>query len=80
MPVSTTQIVLGAIFGIGAYRELAARRQQRERALKASAIQKKQRLLIRREDAVRILFVWAVTLPATSLISAALFWSIDLML
>ena len=80
MPVSTTQIALGAIFGIGAYRELAARRQQRERALKASATRKKQRLLIRREDAVRILFVWAVTLPATSLISAALFWSIDLML
>ena len=80
MPVSTTQIALGAIFRIGVYRELRAGRKQREQVHKASAKRKKQRPLIRRQEAVRILFVWAITLPAAGLMSAALFWSIDLML
>lgn len=77
LPVSTTQIAVGAIFGIGIYREFIARRQQVQKVLEEGAEQKKQRMLIRRDDAIRILAVWAITFPAAGLISAALFWIIN---
>jgi inorganic phosphate transporter, PiT family len=77
LPVSTTQIAVGAIFGIGIYREFIARRQQVQKVLEEGAEQKKQRMLIRRDDAIRILAVWAITFPAAGLISAGLFWIIN---
>jgi len=77
LPVSTTQIAVGAIFGIGIYREFIARRQQVQKVLEEGAEQKKQRMLIRRDDAIRILAVWAITFPAAGLIAAALFWIIN---
>ena len=80
LPVSTTQIAVGAIFGIGIYREVRARRDQEQRVLEEGAKEKKQRMLIRRDDAIRILAVWAVTFPAAGLISATLFWIFNLFL
>ncbi|MEQ8332208.1 inorganic phosphate transporter [Nisaea sp.] len=74
LPVSTTQIAVGAIFGIGIYREFRTRRDQEKRVIERGAKRKKQRMLIRRDDAIRILAVWAVTFPAAGLISATLFW------
>ncbi len=77
LPVSTTQIAVGAIFGIGIYREFLTRREQKEKAHKTGAEQKKKRRLIRRDDAIRILAVWALTFPAAGLIAVALFWFMD---
>lgn len=77
LPVSTTQIAVGAIFGIGIYREFLTRREQKEKAHKTGAEQKKKRRLIRRDDAIRILAVWALTFPAAGLIAATLFWIMD---
>jgi len=80
LPVSTTQIAVGAIFGIGIYREYLTRQNQEKRVLEEAANQKKQRMLIRRGDATRILVVWAITFPAAGLIAAVLFWIINQLL
>lgn len=77
LPVSTTQIAVGAIFGIGMYREYQTRRDQEKRVLEDGATKKKQRMLIRREDAIRILTVWIITFPAAGLIAGALFWMMN---
>ena len=80
LPVSTTQIAVGAIFGIGIYREYRARRDLEKRVLEEGVQQKKRRMLIRRDDAIRILAVWAITFPAAGTIAAALLWVIELFL
>ena len=80
LPVSTTQIAVGAIFGIGIYREYRARRDLEKRVFEEGVKQKKQRMLIRRDDAVRILAVWAMTFPAAGMIAAALLWLTELFL
>ncbi|WP_193173353.1 inorganic phosphate transporter [Nisaea nitritireducens] len=77
LPVSTTQIAVGAIFGIGIFREYQTRRDLEKRVLEDGATKKKQRLLIRREDAIRILAVWVITFPAAGLIAATVFWGIN---
>ncbi|WP_420403398.1 inorganic phosphate transporter [Nisaea sp.] len=73
LPVSTTQTAIGAILGIGIYRELRAKKN---RALKANAKPKRPRRLIRRGDALRIVIAWTVTFPASAVISGALYWLI----
>ena len=80
LPVSTTQIAVGAIFGIGIYREYRARRDLEKRVFEEGVKQKKQCMLIRRDDAVRILAVWAMTFPAAGMIAAALLWLTELFL
>ncbi|UUX51713.1 inorganic phosphate transporter [Nisaea acidiphila] len=75
LPVSTTQIAVGAIFGIGIYRELRA---QKDRAAKAIQTQKRPRRLFRRGDMLRILIAWTITFPASALISGLLYWIISL--
>jgi len=71
LPVSTTQIAVGAIFGIGFYRERRARKQQQ---LRQDAKPKRPRRLIRRADALRILLAWTVTFPASAALSGTLYW------
>ncbi|MEP3116272.1 inorganic phosphate transporter [Nisaea sp.] len=87
LPVSTTQIAVGAIIGIGIYREFRAQRTLEKRGVETSTEnagtenagtgKKRKRRLIRRDDAIRILAVWAFTFPASGLISALLFWIMD---
>lgn len=76
LPVSTTQIAVGAIFGIGIYRELRGRNQDRKPDDEPEK-QKKPRRLIRRGDTMRILIAWAITFPASAIISAMLFWLLE---
>ncbi|WP_193183952.1 inorganic phosphate transporter [Nisaea sediminum] len=80
LPVSTTQIAVGAIFGIGIYREFRARKDAEKAVLQEGAKLKRRRLLIRRGDVARILIAWAVTFPAAALISGALFALVSFLL
>ena len=73
LPVSTTQIAVGAIFGIGFYREFRARKEQE---IKENAEPKRPRRLIRRGDALRIVVAWTITFPASAMISGLLYWLI----
>ncbi|MDB6183084.1 inorganic phosphate transporter [Paracoccus fistulariae] len=80
LPVSSTHIAVGAIFGVGFFREWdAERRLQKARmALPAenqiSADERRRRKLVRRSHVMTIGAAWIVTVPAAALLSGVLFW------
>jgi len=79
LPVSSTHIAVGAVFGVGFFREAFARRSTRRRAMvrprdAASPIERRRRLLVRRAHFLTIVAAWIVTVPAAAALSAALFF------
>jgi PiT family inorganic phosphate transporter len=75
LPVSSTHIAIGAIFGIGFYREFIANR--RIRACQ-KVMGRKNRKLVRRRELLTIGSAWLITVPSAALISAGLFHGITL--
>jgi inorganic phosphate transporter, PiT family len=61
MPISTTHVAIGALFGVGLLREAIKRR----RGLDAAACRQ-----VDRRAALRIVAAWLVTVPATALLAA----------
>lgn len=90
LPLSTTHTAIGAVFGIGFYREWQARRSQKATehgeqittpvlARKQPELNKsemRRRYLVRRSHLLTILAAWAITVPVSALLSAALYWTI----
>ncbi|MCB5411046.1 inorganic phosphate transporter [Pseudogemmobacter faecipullorum] len=78
LPVSSTHIAVGGIFGVGFYREWEAerraRRQNLHKGTPLSAEERRRRKLVRRHHVVGIAAAWVITVPATALISALVFW------
>lgn len=78
LPVSSTHIALGGVFGVGFFREWEEER--RARALKLQkgkpvpAEERRRRRLVRRAHVLGIAAAWVVTVPLTALLSAAIFW------
>lgn len=71
LPVSTTHIAVGAVFGIGFFREWHDRRRRKDRdALPAAEY--RRRLLVRRTHLVSILAAWMVTVPVVAALAAAI--------
>lgn len=69
LPVSTTHVAVGGIFGVGFAREWVDRRRSRKReALPEEEI--RRRILIRRSHVATITVAWLVTVPVTAAISA----------
>lgn len=69
LPVSTTHVAVGGIFGVGFVREWLDRRRNRNReALPAE--ETRRRLLIRRSHVATITAAWIVTVPMTALLGA----------
>ncbi len=63
LPVSTTHVAVGGVFGVGFYREWEdARRKRRPAALPVE--ERQRRTLVRRAHVRRILSAWIITLPA----------------
>lgn len=90
MPVSTTQTVVGAVFGIGFFREYAARYSRRRRyyiltrkgrhappVLPLSRDEMRRRKLVRRSHVIGIVATWAVTVPCAAGIAALIYTAID---
>ncbi len=83
LPVSSTHIAVGGVFGVGFFREWDAER--RFRAARNSdperpAIpreERRRRKLVRRSHVLTIGAAWVVTVPAAALLSAAVFWLIS---
>ncbi len=85
LPVSSTHIAVGAVFGVGFFREWDAERRLRkarmampERA-RYSPEERRRRKLVRRAHFMTIAAAWIVTVPAAALLSMVIFWSIRAM-
>ncbi|MCV0426665.1 MAG: inorganic phosphate transporter [Roseibium sp.] len=79
LPVSSTHIALGAIFGVGFYREWHRNRyvseggQLKSRKMLRNREERRRRLLVRRANFITIVAAWVVTVPASALLAAAIF-------
>jgi inorganic phosphate transporter, PiT family len=80
LPVSSTHIAVGAIFGVGFYREWHSERRARQLGiLKGKPVaqeERRRRKLVRRSHFLTIVAAWVITVPATAALSAAVFWGI----
>jgi PiT family inorganic phosphate transporter len=86
LPVSSTHIAVGGVFGVGFFREYFTSRRPRpgpkwkteaERAANATPANggnnNKRRRLVRRAHLLNIIAAWVITVPATALIAGGLF-------
>lgn len=78
LPVSSTHIAVGAVFGVGFFREWYAERRARQLGvIKGKPVpveDRARRKLVRRNHFLGIAAAWVVTVPASALLSAAIFW------
>jgi PiT family inorganic phosphate transporter len=93
LPVSTTHIVVGAVFGVGFFREYYTthsrrrrhyirthkRSQPQKRAFAATQDELRRRKLVRRSHFMGIVAAWAITVPSAALLSALIFFAVDWM-
>lgn len=77
LPVSTTHVALGGVFGVGFYREWEERQHLRTRPRRPLPPEEMhRRRLVRRAAVLRTLAAWVVTLPAAGALAAAIAWMI----
>ena len=69
LPVSSTHVAVGGVFGVGFVREMLDRRADRKRA-DLPAEERHRRQLIRRSHVVTITTAWLVTVPITAVLGA----------
>jgi PiT family inorganic phosphate transporter len=83
LPVSSTHIAVGAIFGVGFYREWDAERRARILGiLKGKPVapeERSRRKLVRRSHFLTIIAAWVITVPATALLSSGVFVCLSLL-
>ncbi len=92
LPVSSTHVAVGAVFGVGFFREFYTKHSKRRRemvtrcrpddispARAAGPDEIRHRKLVRRSHVMTILAAWIITVPATALLSAGVFYCFDLM-
>ena len=91
LPVSSTHIAVGAVFGVGFFREFYTRRSKRRRTM-VSRLRFEQaeddemvppdilqhRKLVRRSHFLTIVAAWVITVPATALLAAVVFFGLNL--
>jgi PiT family inorganic phosphate transporter len=84
LPVSSTHIAVGAVFGVGFFREWdAERRLGRARmaipdAEPLSTEERSRRKLVRRSHVMTIGAAWVITVPAAAILSALVFYVLRL--
>lgn len=80
LPVSSTHIAVGGVFGVGFYREWDAERRARKRVgvkdgrPPLTSEERQRRKLVRRSHVLSIAAAWVITVPLTALLSAFVFW------
>ena len=86
LPVSSTHIAVGGVFGVGFYREWHTTQRRRAAKVKrdggkpAAPEEVRRRMLVRRSHFMTIVAAWVITVPAAALMSSAIFWVLNLIL
>lgn len=79
LPVSSTHIAVGAVFGVGFFREWHSERRlrrhskNREQEVVMATQERRRRKLVRRSHFLTIIAAWVITVPAAALLSALLY-------
>ena len=79
LPVSSTHIAVGGVFGVGFYREAHMERRLRKSAAnrpeakRIAPEERRRRKLVRRSHFMTIVAAWVITVPAAALMSAVIF-------
>ena len=79
LPVSSTHIAVGAVFGVGFFREWDTERRARIARLavdapSVNAEERRRRKLVRRNHVMTIAAAWVITVPAAAILSAIVFY------
>lgn len=74
LPVSSTHITVGGIFGVGLYREFSGHKKREKAAKDISAKKLQKRKLVRRWHVLSIASAWVVTVPCAALLSAGIYY------
>lgn len=89
LPVSSTHIAVGAVFGVGFFREWYTKNSKKRRAfvkagISSSTVKKvpaieeiARRKLVRRSHFLTIVAAWVITVPIAAVLSAVLFYVIS---
>ncbi|GAB5375318.1 MAG: inorganic phosphate transporter [Acuticoccus sp.] len=82
LPVSSTHIAVGGVFGVGFFREWDESRRMRAGLVMAArkdygVEERRRRKLVRRSHFMTIVAAWVVTVPAAALLSAMVFLAIS---
>jgi PiT family inorganic phosphate transporter len=84
LPVSSTHIAVGAVFGVGFFREWDAERRIRKARMampdrqQYAPEERSRRKLVRRSHFMTIIAAWIITVPAAALLSGAIFFVINI--
>lgn len=79
LPVSSTHIAVGGVFGVGFFREWWEERRARDRSLqypdgtRIAPQERRRRKLVRRSHFMTIVAAWVITVPAAAALSALIF-------
>ena len=82
LPVSSTHIAVGGVFGVGFFREWDAERRIKNARLAMperpnyGPDERRRRKLVRRSHFMTIIAAWVITVPAAALLSATIFFLI----
>ncbi|MGJ8622818.1 MAG: inorganic phosphate transporter [Yoonia sp.] len=80
LPVSSTHIAVGGVFGVGFFREWDAERRIKNARLKMpdrtiyAPEERKRRKLVRRSHFLTIIAAWVITVPAAAALSGGVFF------
>ncbi|WP_296427953.1 inorganic phosphate transporter [Yoonia sp.] len=83
LPVSSTHIAVGGVFGVGFFREWDAERRARASSAQRADVkrvapeERRRRKLVRRSHFMTIIAAWVVTVPAAAAMSALTFLVLD---
>jgi PiT family inorganic phosphate transporter len=83
LPVSSTHIAVGGVFGVGFFREWDTQRRMRLAQIKVPhnksvrVEERKRRKLVRRSHFLTIIAAWVITVPAAACLSSIIFYLIS---